>query len=322
MDDQIMAETRRLGQNGEFGTMTTKRPLTYEACWNCGRYYQKGEENWVFCPRCTDKRGKPTERYCWRKCRRCRKCKHVYPKEERELKVCPVCGECRYCIRFKPVGLKTCGLHGSGYKSKGTAQNLKHGIVRLPEAIAPKILEAMADPDLLNLRRDVAVAGEMVNEQIEEWVEKSGAAAGWVEELIKARDKVLEAQGEDSKAAKRRAGVWMGRILKLIETGAEELQARRGVAELQDHKRKLVEAEVRREKQMQLTVSLEAFVLLAAEVFKSLKRHVYRFADPEAAARVTQKVSGDLYELMGGRDVDADGWSVILGKNEETEGGE
>lgn len=98
---------------------------------------------------------------CGGRTRRCKKCREKFSADDKSLTHCPHCGTDRRC-RHKVAAdapIKRCKCHGGKSLSGAFLPQYKHGNYsqNLPDRLKSRFSEALASPDLLDLRQETAL---------------------------------------------------------------------------------------------------------------------------------------------------------------------
>jgi len=184
-------------------------------------------------------------------------------------------------------GFSVCRFHGAGSKDKPGGRPIKHGRYSkfLPERLGPKYAEALADPQLLELRDEVGLIGTRIGELVER-IDSGESAQRW---------KALQAAYTDLQDATRSGDkpafvVAMASLGHAIEAGGQDYQTWREIVGLAEARRKLAESERKRQVEMQQMISSERAMILLAAITDVVRRNV---SDPSTLAAI----SADLRQL-------------------------
>lgn len=198
------------------------------------------------------------------------------------------------CKNYAMPGFTVCRFHGAGSKHKPGGRPVVHGRYSkyLPEKLAERYSEALADPDLLELRGEIALIDTRLMELIER-VDKGGTLKDW--------QRAVKAHGELAEAV---AAKDMGRVLDLTAklgrtlcAGLSDYEAWQEISELVEQRRKLAESEHKRLVAMGQMITAERALILLAAVQDTIRRHVTDQATLTAIAadirRLTMVEAGD-----------------------------
>jgi hypothetical protein len=139
----------------------------------------------------------------------------------------------------------------------------------LPPRLAERFSESLADPDLLNLNREIA----LVDSRMEDLLKRvDSGESGRIWDALRTLNRDLR------DAQRRRDSVMvaetMEEISKTISAGNADYAAWGEIASLVNQRRGLVESERRRLLDMQNMVTAEQAMLLIAAVVDSIRRNV------------------------------------------------
>jgi hypothetical protein len=128
-----------------------------------------------------------------------------------------------------------CRVHGGASLRGEQHPNYKHGgrsksfLANLPKEFRERFKEAMADPELLSHRREVALYHSRILEALDRWGQfdtagyRSDLRSSWQEFE---RANALPADTEEARQAKVTAvGAALGKFKRLIDSGGEETEA-------------------------------------------------------------------------------------------------
>lgn len=191
-------------------------------------------------------------------------------------------GECK----GKGMENGRCRLHG-GLTPKGMASpNFQTGRYSkyLPERLLQRYDEAQADAALIELRGEVSLMDVRLSELLERV--DAGDAATWRTALGKAWDEYRRTEGTVDGVKARAA------VEGLIERGSSDSLAWAEIAGLVEQRRKLVESETKRLKDLQQMITAEKAMTLIASLAGIVKAHV---TDRDTLAAI----SADLIRLAG-----------------------
>jgi hypothetical protein len=150
---------------------------------------------------------------------------------------------------------------------------------RLPERLAGRYGEALADPKLLELRDEIALVGTRLGELVEH-LGSGEALQHWraaqtahsdIAAAIRTSDKTLLRAGLSALAA-------------AVEAGMDDYATWRDIAELVEQRRKLVESEHKRLVAMQQMITSEQAMILLAVITDTVRKYV---SDPTALAAIS-----------------------------------
>ena len=164
-----------------------------------------------------------------------------------------------------------CRMHGGKSALGPAAGNYKTGRYSkyLPTRLAERYQEAQADPDLLDLRHEIALLDARLSDILGR-VDTGESGTVWVR---------LQAALADFKKARGGAGLQdaaeaFGRIQELIQHGAADHEIWAEVRSHLDQRRKLVDSERKRLVEMQQMITSERAMILLAVVVDTIRKHV------------------------------------------------
>lgn len=208
---------------------------------------------------------------CGARTRRCRQCGHRYGKEEYELWQCPECGEPRACRRRVVEPGQRCLFHGGASLKGLVAPSFTHGRYSkyIPARLQGRYEEALADPDLISLRDEIALVDTRISELV------SGMDTADSRELWEAVGVAYMSLIAARKAKKwDRVDVGLKTLGNLVQRGANIWQTWQEIEGVVDQRRKLVEGERRRLVDLQQYVTAERVLLLFTVVANVITRRI------------------------------------------------
>ncbi len=181
-----------------------------------------------------------------------------------------------------------CRMHG-GKAPKGVAHpSTIHGRYSkdLPVRLADRFQASQADPDLLNLKLEIALLDARLEELIGRLdVDGAGSQWGYVAMIHAAMNQAVDDDSIDElKALVDTLGTAIGRAM-------QDQQAWSVIGKVIDQRRKLVETEGKRRVAMQDLMDTNQAMMLITAVTESVKRHVH---DRDVLSRI----GADLREIM------------------------
>lgn len=174
-----------------------------------------------------------------------------------------------------------CRMHGGPAASGAAASNYKHGRYSkaLPARILDRISEAVNDPELGEVRVDLALVDAMIGDAAA-GLSGEGSAALW-RALSRLWDGYEGAADADDRDAIARG---MGRI---ITEGVRDVDARAEVLAVMPTRIRLLDHEVRRTAALQNSISAERAFALVAALVGIIGRYV---TDPDAVTAIRREV--------------------------------
>lgn len=188
------------------------------------------------------------------------------------------------CQRRPVAGSKRCRLHG-GRTPRGEAlPQFKHGRYSksLPSRLTARYQEAMNDPELLNLRAEVALVDTLLADRLAALDTGGGSAV--FKELVTTWKQLLRLQAA---GRTKEAGVVLTEIGQLIDAGHQHAGVLEDIARLIDQRRKLVDSEQRRLVAMQQMLTTEQAMTFVSVVMGAVKAHV---SDRDALAAISAEI--------------------------------
>jgi hypothetical protein len=179
------------------------------------------------------------------------------------------------------TGSSKCRMHG-GASLVGIAHpNFKTGRYskHLPTRLAARYGEALADPQLLELRDEIALVGTRQSELLSHL--DSGMALQRWKDAQAAYSEAREAITRRDSAGLQIALLALGEAL---DAGAGDYAVWQEITEMTEARRKLVESEHKRLVAMQQMITSEQAMTLLAVITDTIKRHVH---DPAALAAIS-----------------------------------
>lgn len=164
-----------------------------------------------------------------------------------------------------------CRIHG-GKSLKGIASpkfvNGRHSKY-MPQHLLPRYLEALNDPELLNLQSDIALVESRLTELLQV-IPNNESSGLWTE--VKSNLKIL---GQGLKANNQSLATQaLDTLTQLTQEGTQEWRTWNEIDKLLSTKRKLIESERSRLQQMNQYITTEQAMIFAAAVTDAVKRNV------------------------------------------------
>jgi hypothetical protein len=168
-------------------------------------------------------------------------------------------------------GVAVCRMHGGKTPRGAGSVHFKDGRYSacLPVRLAAHYDEATHDPELLELRRDIALTDARMIDLLQRvdtgesgqlWRQAQAAMARFRRERAKGNIEAMQ---------------WaLARIEQLITEGVEDYAAWQEVMDLIEQRRKLVESEQRRLTMAHASLTSEQAMTLLAQVVAAIQRHV------------------------------------------------
>jgi len=174
--------------------------------------------------------------------------------------------------RLPPVPGKTrCRLHGGLTPSGIASPHFKTGRYSkdLPTRLIARYQEAVSDPELLNLREDIALLDARLSDLLAR-VESGETGERWrqAQSYYREMDKAIR-KGDAEGLSEA-----MGRLGSAIVKGTDDYGAWDEIGTLLDQRRRLVESERKRLVEMQLVMDVRQAMVFVAAVLDTVKRHV------------------------------------------------
>lgn len=194
----------------------------------------------------------------------------------------------RYCGLAPLKGRTRCKLHGGKSKRGVESGTFKTGERSrfVPQRYLADAERAMADPDVMSVRFDFALA-EARNAELLRSIDAASSIEAWLQ-ARGAADRVKAALGK-SPAPKVKAA--LDRLLEVVSGGTSAANAERSAwKELRNNMRvraRLVEVERRRLEAMGATMSAEQALALAARLAAIVNEHVQ---DPAVRQRIADEI--------------------------------
>lgn len=191
-------------------------------------------------------------------------------------------------------GRNVCYMHGGNTPRAGADHpTYVHGRYSkaLPERLAARYAQAEADPELLNLRSEIALVESLITDALTTL--DSGGAFTVFTDLRRDWSQLLRLQASGKTAE---AGVVLKQIGEGIATGASAGQTLDALTRLIDQRRKLVESEQKRLVAMQQILTTEQAMTFVGVVMGAVKAHV-------TDAKLLSAISRDIerYALQAGQ---------------------
>ena len=193
----------------------------------------------------------------------------------------------RFCQRWPLVGRERCGLHGGLTPRGPESANYKHGLRSdyMPSALAIKYTQALSDPTLLNLDKDVALIESRLMQLLAE-LESPGA--GWPS-IIKGASQIEAARGSGDVNALKEA---LDGLLSAIKSGESEQNRWIEIGALIEARRRIIDTIGKQQIRAQEALTLDR----ASVLFSALARAVTRNVSDKVAL---ERVLTDFQSIVG-----------------------
>jgi hypothetical protein len=177
-------------------------------------------------------------------------------------------------------------MHGGASLVGIASATFKHGRYskHLPSRLAGRYAEALADPQLLELRDEIALIGTRQSELLTHLA--SGNSLQRWQEAKSAYEEVEEAIAAQDALALRMA---LNALANALHARLSDYAGWREIMETTELRRRLVESENRRLVQMQQTLTVEQTMALLAAVTDIIRRKV---DDPHVLAEIAAALRG------------------------------
>lgn len=186
------------------------------------------------------------------------------------------------------MGRDGCSRHG-GKALKGPAHpNWKGGASKsylgkhLPHRLAERFEAALADPELLSLRPNLALSATRLGELLDK-LSTTESGIAWKEMracLVGLRTTVLN--GDKGEAAQM-----VEHLADLVSQAVSEYQQWDDIREAQEHHRRLADTERKREDHLQAHVTAQQFTLFLAYFYRVINEEV---SNPKEIVRIADKI--------------------------------
>lgn len=191
-------------------------------------------------------------------------------------------------------GKRVCTVHGGLTPSGVASANWKHG--RYSKAIPTRLMEryqaSESDPELLNLRSDIALVDARISELLGS-VDVGESGRLW-RDLGKLRKDFLVAQREKDQDAM--ASV-LTELLNTVGRGAQDWERWQEIADFLERRRRLVESEQKRLVAMQQMVTAEQAMTLVTTLGLAVREIVLEHVDADTGRAILSKVQQELIRV-------------------------
>jgi len=199
-------------------------------------------------------------------------------------------GETHRATMQKPGsrGYSVCWQHGAGRRGRPGGRPIIHGRYsqKLPDRLAGRYLEALADPHLLALREEVALTDTRIADLLER-VDTGESGELWrgLKEAWREFEQARLIKNAGS------VGAALTRIGQFIERGQSDYAVWAEIGRLLDQRRRLAESERKRLVEAQQIITTEQAMILLAAIVDVIRRNV---DDRETVAAI----SADIRQLV------------------------
>ncbi|HEV2130531.1 MAG TPA: HGGxSTG domain-containing protein [Longimicrobiaceae bacterium] len=196
------------------------------------------------------------------------------------------------CRAYVVKGRTRCRMHGGRTPRGHALPQTRHGRYSrdLPTQLALRVQEAAQDPELLELRDEIALVDARISQLLER-LDSGEAGTLWKRQ----RQALRRYRRAEARRERARQMQLIEEIFALIEAGAEDNEAWGEIGSMMDRRIRLVESERRRLVEMKQMVPTEKVVLFVAAVADAIRRHVKDHATRAA-------LTDELAALLGTRE--------------------
>lgn len=200
---------------------------------------------------------------CGARTKKCRQCGHKYTKSEYNLWECPECGEPRACKQPVAVEGIRCKFHGGASLSGVAHPRFKTGRYSkyLPGDLVARFEKCASDPELLSLRDEIALIDIRLGELAKVVLDSGGPS--YFDDIVRIYEEMKTARDKKDSAAFFGAITEFGEV---VHKGGSIREAWAEITDLQDHRRKLAEAERKRIIDAQQMITIEQAMVLLARI--------------------------------------------------------
>lgn len=163
----------------------------------------------------------------------------------------------------------------------------------LPERLRERYEEGLSDPELLELRSEIALLDARLGELLDS-VDTGENRKRW-DKLSRVWEKYCDAEEAGNVRDQKRLAASLD---KLITRGHSEAQAWAEIQTTIELRRKVVTAENRRENEARQTITVEQAIALLGVALESLREAVERYAEPEVARYILVDASATYQRLL------------------------
>jgi hypothetical protein len=192
------------------------------------------------------------------------------------------------CKRAATPGWDVCHSHGSGTPRGIASPNLKHGRYSpyLPNRLLDRLEEGIKDPELLNMRQDIALLGARTTELLQR-VDQGESGRLWTA----LRDKAKDVRKARNLPGKEGAATFKAEVLELlgiIDQGHADWAAWNDIVALIGKRERIIASERKREVEMQQLVSVHDINDIVRGFSEAVVEYVH---DPVVLAAIQARVT-------------------------------
>ena len=190
----------------------------------------------------------------------------------------------RQCRNGAINGTSKCRMHGGASLAGIAHPNFKTGRYSkdLPARLAARYGEALADPQLLELRDEIALVGTRQSELLGH-LDTGLSLQHWKDAQAAHGELLAAIRGKDTAALQ----IALTALGAALDAGAGDYAVWQEVTEMTEQRRKLVDSEHKRLVAMQQMISTEQAMALLARITESIRKHV---SDPRTLAAVAAEL--------------------------------
>jgi len=235
--------------------------------------------------------GKPL---CSARKKRCAGCQYRFERGDRRLD-CPQCGRSRHCSQTVSYPGERCYFHARDSVRGIAHHNFKHGRYsrHMPARLSDRYIEAAHDPELLAIRQDIALLDARASDLLSR-ADSGESGAIWA----RAREEFEKWRAAADRGVDAEARQHLAELAESLTKGAGDYAVWVEITDLIEHRRKLVETEMRRLEKMSAFITVEQASMLLASVGEVIKRHV---TNPETLQAIARDLSRIMASSSGGR---------------------
>ncbi len=190
------------------------------------------------------------------------------------------------CRRYVCTGFEVCQVHGGKSPVGMASASFKTGrhSKYLPQRLMARYAEAVEDATLIELRDEVALTDARLSEVLA-GVDTGESGALWAKLKVAFR-RYQDALRDPTKMIQ--APLYLDECGELIQQGLSDAYAWAEISTLIEQRRKLVESEAKRLKDLNQNITAEKAMVLISALSGAVKRHV---TDPDQLRAVARELA-------------------------------
>jgi len=273
MDERTAQEGNKCGHRTKECADCLKR---WQACQGCQRKFARSEYALTVCPQCSAPRST----------------RYRYSKDEYDISQCPMCGNDRACDRNRMRGRSGCRSHGGPSKRGAESKRFKEGKYSkdAPVFLLQRFKQYFSDPEMMSLAREISWARSLTDASLAK-LSRGESGELWKQAKLNFERLTRAIQSKNTGAIQSA----LTNLHLVLMRGLADEAAERNLRANLLLTAKLVRAEVRRERDLNMMISIAEFYVLMSQTMEVMMKYV---PDKDAQAALAEEFKG----IMVGND--------------------